>query len=287
MTAAGNSLAGAFCAGVGFDRWPTLTSLAVASMALYAAGILFNDLFDLEEDRRERPERPLPSGRITVRTVTIVACVLSVIGLAMAWCAGREPGLTATALFAAVMVYDLGAKRAWAGPWVMGLCRGLNLCLGLVLAPAFAVGEALPVAGYVVYVAGVTYVSRQENYVGRRQGLFSGFLLILAGIALVLASVMSRTGFRFENAADYSTSPNVIIALLALFVLMRTLTRAWNRAWADPRPETIRPVVKSGIISLPLLDFAQTLAVAGAWPAGVIVALWVAARATARKLATT
>ena len=73
FTAACNSLAGALVAGVGFDRWPALIMLALSSMCIYAAGILWNDLFDLEEDRRERPTRPLPSGQIPVRLAWLVS----------------------------------------------------------------------------------------------------------------------------------------------------------------------------------------------------------------------
>ena len=32
---------------------------------LYAAGMVLNDAFDAELDARERPERPIPSGRIS------------------------------------------------------------------------------------------------------------------------------------------------------------------------------------------------------------------------------
>ncbi len=44
-----------------------LALLALASALLYAAGVVLNDVFDLERDRRERPERPLPSGRVSLR----------------------------------------------------------------------------------------------------------------------------------------------------------------------------------------------------------------------------
>ena len=33
---------------------------------MYSAGMVLNDVFDVEVDRVERPERPLPSGQIPV-----------------------------------------------------------------------------------------------------------------------------------------------------------------------------------------------------------------------------
>ena len=44
----------------------TLALLAAASVLLYAAGVVLNDVADVEVDRSERPERPIPSGRIAL-----------------------------------------------------------------------------------------------------------------------------------------------------------------------------------------------------------------------------
>ena len=41
--------------------------LVAASTALYASGVVLNDVFDLEQDRQDRPDRPLPSARISLR----------------------------------------------------------------------------------------------------------------------------------------------------------------------------------------------------------------------------
>lgn len=38
--------------------------LAIGSSGLYLAGMVFNDFFDRHLDARERPGRPIPSGRI-------------------------------------------------------------------------------------------------------------------------------------------------------------------------------------------------------------------------------
>ena len=42
-----------------------LFALMVSSGLLYVAGIVLNDYFDIEIDKRERPSRPLPSGNIS------------------------------------------------------------------------------------------------------------------------------------------------------------------------------------------------------------------------------
>ena len=44
----------------------TVSLLIAASAALYLAGMVLNDVFDIELDREEQPYRPLPSGRISL-----------------------------------------------------------------------------------------------------------------------------------------------------------------------------------------------------------------------------
>ena len=46
--------------------------LLASSSFLYTAGMVLNDIFDLEQDRRERPQRPLPSGRILRPNATVI-----------------------------------------------------------------------------------------------------------------------------------------------------------------------------------------------------------------------
>ncbi len=62
-------------------RWPAYFLLMLASVCLYCGGMAWNDFFDLEQDRRERPDRPIPSGRIHA---------LHVLPSALALVAGRR-----------------------------------------------------------------------------------------------------------------------------------------------------------------------------------------------------
>ena len=53
-----------FVAGAGCFGWREgmlLGLLVVASSLLYSAGMVLNDVFDYDEDCRDRPMRPLPS----------------------------------------------------------------------------------------------------------------------------------------------------------------------------------------------------------------------------------
>lgn len=61
-----------------------VASLLGASACLYSAGMAWNDYFDLHIDFVERPERPIPSGAITVEIARLVAVGLSITGLMLA-----------------------------------------------------------------------------------------------------------------------------------------------------------------------------------------------------------
>jgi len=73
--------------GASFDTRVPL--LMVALSLFYVGGMFLNDGFDREVDARERPERPLPSGRATPREVFAIGFGLLAAGLVllatMAW----------------------------------------------------------------------------------------------------------------------------------------------------------------------------------------------------------
>src|SRR6476661_8100441 len=90
--------------------------LVLASGMLYSAGMVWNDYFDLAEDKRDRPFRPLPSGRVSIRTAVVIGTLLLAGGWACAALTGRAGALVGLALAAAVIAYDARIKRTAAGP---------------------------------------------------------------------------------------------------------------------------------------------------------------------------
>src|SRR5512143_1178807 len=65
FTVPGDVLAGAALAGIAMRTMLTLASAVLISLLLYAAGLILNDYMDRRTDARERPERPIPSGRVS------------------------------------------------------------------------------------------------------------------------------------------------------------------------------------------------------------------------------
>ena len=124
------------------ERWPTYLMLVLASASLYLAGMVLNDVFDVEQDRRERPARPIPSGRVPIGPARRLGFALLASGVVSGWAAGllgevAEPwrvGGVATLLALLVVWYDATLKRTPFGPLAMGGCRLLNVLLGMTAA---------------------------------------------------------------------------------------------------------------------------------------------------------
>ena len=127
-----------------FIRLPVWASLLAATTCLYLAGMVLNDYFDLEIDRRERPERPLPAGLIEPSAALRGGGLLWLVGVACAWAAHFQahspapfylsPGVLGTLLGVLVLLYDAKLKSTILGPLAMGACRAVNIWMGMSVA---------------------------------------------------------------------------------------------------------------------------------------------------------
>ncbi|WP_399933059.1 SCO3242 family prenyltransferase [Streptomyces kanamyceticus] len=166
FTVPGDALAGAAATGMRPNR-RTLLALT-SSLCLYEAGMALNDWADRADDAVERPERPLPSGRISPPAALAAAAALSAAGLALASRAGRPALAVAGTLAGTVWAYDLGLKHTPAGPAAMAAARGLDLLLGATATAdrghsLRAAKHAVPSAGTLAaHTLAVTVVSRRE-----------------------------------------------------------------------------------------------------------------------------
>jgi len=87
----------------------TLLLLVISVILANGAGNVINDVFDIDIDRVNRPDRPLPSGAISLRGARIYTTIMFVIGVAIA------ATITRTTLIIAgpISVTLLYAYSAW------------------------------------------------------------------------------------------------------------------------------------------------------------------------------
>src|SRR5690349_2645872 len=67
-----------------YRHLPAFLLLCLASACLYCGGMVWNDFFDVEQDKRERPFRPIPSGRVSRQTAAVLGGLLLAAGVAFA-----------------------------------------------------------------------------------------------------------------------------------------------------------------------------------------------------------
>lgn len=273
FTAMADILLGFLLTHAALQPWPQFALLLAASSLLYLAGMVLNDYFDREQDARERPFRPIPSGRVPLRAAIALGAGLLSGGVALGWIATTvsgdpRPGIVATLLAAAVLLYDAVAKRTIAGPLVMGACRTLNVLLGMsVSAESWTAPHWTVAAGIGVYIAGVTTFARREARQSGRVQLAVGLAIMLAGIALLASTpawVTGREWPEFRVAGNWY----VFWALLGMLIGYRCL-----RAVIEPRPERVQIAVRNSIFSLVIIDAAACLAVQEIFWGGIVILL--------------
>jgi 4-hydroxybenzoate polyprenyltransferase len=169
--------------------------LLLAALTLfYVAGMYLNDAFDADIDAVERPERPIPAGRVSRGTVFTAGFAMLAIAIALLFAAGRVagtgvwPGMAGLALAGVIVFYDWHHKSNPLSPVVMGITRMLiyvSAALCVVVPPPDTV--LIAAVALLCYLIGLTYVAKQEN-LGRVRNLWPlAFLAAPAAYGLTLA----------------------------------------------------------------------------------------------------
>jgi 4-hydroxybenzoate polyprenyltransferase len=273
ITAHADILAG--FAASGATNIPALPLLLLSTTGLYGGGIVFNDVFDAGLDRIERPERPIPSGLVPVRAAAAFGTLLLVLGITAAACVSSLSGVVAAATAAAALVYDcFGKRHSVLGPVNMGLCRALNLMLGVTAGGSITPSHWLIAAVPLCYIAGITTLSSGEVKGGSRRLAKASLAWLATGIMLFIIVAISR-GWQSLFSIPF-----------AAILLFRT-GRPFVRALSCYSPLAIRQAVKAGVLSLIMLDATLAALYAGLWyPAGILC-LYIPAIGLARLFAVT
>lgn len=165
FTVPGDPIAGFMMANQNFMDW-SLLWVACASLCLYAAGLIDNDLADQEEDLRERPNRPLPSGAVPRKQAIVAQWCLNAAGLVcLALTRSQAALILGVTLIVAVLLYNRVTKHIpVVGALNMGLCRALSVFIGSVVGPMHTYELAkIPAIITLLYIAAITNLARFET----------------------------------------------------------------------------------------------------------------------------
>jgi UbiA prenyltransferase family len=255
---AGIAISGVLSSGTSIP-WLSIVLLAASTACLYGGGIVFNDVFDADLDKIERPERAIPSGVISLQHATILGSILLLAGIALASLNSLTSGLLALLVAVFALLYNkIGKHHFFFGPLNMGLCRGFNLLLGISIVPEMLSNHYLAIIP-VIYIFSITMTSRGEVHGGRAKNLYLAAFLY----ATVICAIAY---FAFINE-------RLLLSLLFLVPFIIMIFRPLLKAIKEPVGKNIGGAVKAGVISLILMDAAWAVTFDALFLAFIIAAL--------------
>lgn len=216
--------------------------LLLSTFGLYGGGVVFNDVFDAGLDAEERPERAIPSGRVSKFQASLLGSFLHLVGILTALQVNRTAGYIAVIIAILTIIYDSKAKHSVVfGPLFMGLCRGGNLLLGVSIVPGILFQSWFLAFIPIVYIASITLISRGEVSGGNKMhGYIAVGMLTAVTIALLI----------FAFIPDY----RLLTALPFLLLFVWMVFPAYLNAAINPEALTIKNAVKRGVLSLIFLN---------------------------------
>jgi heme O synthase-like polyprenyltransferase len=256
VTAIADILAGMAIAQFTFSDYDWLL-LVISTLGLYGGGVVMNDVFDAKLDAIERPERPIPSGKVPVKSAGIFGISLLFAGILSASLYSFESGVIAIVVSLLTVIYNRFAKHHQIlGPLVMGMCRGGNLLLGMSIIPEsihrWGWASLLPIA----YIAAITLISQDEVHGGKKKSLY-----IAANLYLIVIFAQLSIAHLMGNAL-------IVLPFLAFhlwFIGMPLLA-----AISNPIGPMIGKAVKAGVIAVIIMNASWCVAF-GFWTVGLLV----------------
>lgn len=246
----------------------SLAWLSLATIFLYAGGVVMNDVCDARLDAVERPERPIPSGQVSLKAATLWGGSLLVAGILAASMTGAVSGLLALGVALTALLYDRwGKHHALLGPVNMGLCRGINLLLGMSITTGAIAHMGWAAIVPVIYIGAITLISRGEVHGANRSSLGAAF--VFYAVVILIIGWEAFLSDRLWEALPF----------LVLFLIM--VLPSLIKAFKSPTGPLIGKAVKAGVLSLILLNASWVAAGAGLpWAVATAlllpVSLWIA-----------
>ena len=245
--------------------------LGTVAAGLYLmAGMALNDIADYKVDKRERPERPLPSGKISRPVAWVLSLGMMALALICQWFANPVAACIGVLLILSIFKYNFLLKGTFLGPLSMGTCRALNLLCGIAL-NADAISDLLylpfnswwAVGSIAAYIFLVTYLARDEvkGNSSVRVRIFFGGIALWFGLWL---------GF----AASHFSYLSFILLAVSIFHL-RLLSVPLRKLRMEPgSPPATGKTIGALLRSLPLVDVVGMLGAAVAWPWALLGLAW-------------
>jgi len=257
-----------------------LFAIALTSIGLYGFGMSLNDIIDRRRDEQLAAHRPLPSGRIGIRTAHLICAILLLISLLSgAFYAFTSPGdprsfwiLVGTLTL--IAGYDVAGKYL-VGPGLitLGLIRFFHACIPAPNVPLL--WHPLLLLNHVAILSTIAYLWEEKRPpLTQLHGwtVAGGLAFINAALIIILAYRRNPT---LNSASDFVQAFWITRGLLPplfavlIFIFLAVLIR---RSSATPR-EAGQRLMLYGLLWLIVYDAAFVAGYVGLIPAVFILSL--------------
>lgn len=265
FTTPSNILAGYFAAvTVAETDIMRLIALIISSGLLYIGGIVLNDYFDVEIDKRERPSRPLPSGNVSKRHAMAIVIVALLIANTIALVVGPISLAVSLALTFAIIAYNYRLKHGLLGPFAMGGARFLNVIFGASPALLYINNHSFAIVGAAaaslfLYIVAITILSKKEAGNERPNSTIAS--LIVFGVISAIAALGLLLQLQWAFLLNLS-----IFAAVMIVTFKQHLTKEMP---------SVQKAIRNMVISIIIIDSVFVTGTAGL-PYGLATLLLIA-----------
>ena len=174
-----------------------LPYLLATSGMLFCSGMIFNDYFDYNLDKKERSFRPLPSGKISKQNALLIGFIFLILANISAFFLGFDSLIISLILSCMILFYNLKLKSiSFLGILNLSVIRMLNILLGFsIIGISFEFIQYLFPLG--IFIVGISILAKNE--IKSNLIIYKKLNKIITIITITSVSILVITNFQFES----------------------------------------------------------------------------------------
>ena len=174
-----------------------LPYLLATSGMLFCSGMIFNDYFDYNLDKKERSLRPLASGKISKKNALLIGFIFLLLANISASFLGFDSLIISLILSCIILFYNLKLKSiSFLGIFNLSVIRMLNILLGFsIIDISFEFIQYLFPLG--IFIVGISILAKNETK--SNVVIYKKLNKIIIAITITSVSILVINNFQFES----------------------------------------------------------------------------------------
>jgi len=247
---------------------PYLLPLLTTSGFLFMAGMIFNDYFDYDVDKKERPYRPLPSKAISKKSALYLGISFLIIANTSSALVGIQTLTLSLIMTILIISYDIGLKKIEIlGIIILSTIRILNVILGTSIEPFNyqILHFVIPIG---IFVAGISTLAKTETSSSHLKTKMINLICVLTTLAYVLVLILKEFNY-------------ISITLLGLFIISIFIPYFLNK---ENTSNAIQKRVTFQLLAIILLDATLVSIISEIVVTLIIILLYIPAYLITKKM---